>query len=406
MPGLRQDAPRAATYDVVIIGGAMLGSATAWFLMDNPDFAGSVLVIERDPTYEFAATSHTNSCIRQQFSAELNVRISQFGAEFTQNLPRFMGEASGAPKLAIQSYGYLYLADTPAFAEILRANQVVQRAAGAATEVLTPDQIKTAYPFYAVDDLVLGSINRVNEGYFDGITVFDWFRRQARARGAEYVANEVVAINCNPAGTRVQSVTLASGQRIACGKVVNASGTRGATTAAMAGIAIPIEPRKRFTWIFTAERPLDRELPLTIDPTGVHFRQDTRTTYMAGGHADHDPAVDPTDFSMDHGLWQDKIWPAIAARIPQFEAIKVLRDWVGHYDFNTLDQNAITGPHPVLSNFLFLNGFSGHGLQQSPAMGRGTAEWLTYGEYRTLDLSPFGFERVAAGLPFVEKAII
>lgn len=406
MPALRQDSPKAGSYDVVIIGGAMLGSATAWFLMDNPDFTGSVLVIERDPTYAFAATSHTNSCIRQQFSAELNVRISQFGAEFTQNLPRYMGEASGAPRLAIQSYGYLYLANTDAFADVLRANQVVQRAAGAATELLTPDQIKAAYPFYAVDDLVLGSINRVNEGYFDGITVFDWFRGQARARGAEYVANEVVAINCNPAGTRVQSVTLASGQEIVCGHVVNASGTRGATTAAMAGISIPIEPRKRYTWIFTAERPLDRVLPLTIDPTGVHFRQDTTTTYMAGGHADHDPAVDPTDFGMDHSLWQDHVWPAIAARIPRFEAIKVLRDWVGHYDFNTLDQNAITGPHPVLSNFLFLNGFSGHGLQQSPAMGRGTAEWLTYGEYRTLDLSPFGYERVAAGRPFLEKAII
>jgi glycine/D-amino acid oxidase-like deaminating enzyme len=401
---LRNDAPLKSSYDVVIIGGAILGSSTAWFLTENPDFNGSVLVIERDPTYAFAATSLTNSCIRQQFSTELNVRISQFGAEFVQNLPRHMGEGSGAPKLKINNFGYMYLANTTTFADVLRASHAVQVAAGAGTVLMTPVQIKAAYPFYQVDDLVLGSINTVDEGYFDGITMFDWFRRQARARGVEYVANEVVAIVRN--GGRIDSVTLKSGEVIACGQVVNASGTRGAVTARMAGIDIPIEPRKRFTWIFTAENPLDRPLPLTIDPSGVHFRQDTATTYMAGGHADHDPAVAFDDFEMDHAIWQDHIWPTIATRIPQFEAIRVIREWAGQYDYNTLDQNAIAGPHPEVGNFLFLNGFSGHGLQQSPAMGRGTAEWLTYGDWRTLDLSPLGFERIAAGRPYLEKAII
>ncbi len=404
MGELRQDAPQRASYDVVIIGGAMLGSATAWFLADNPDFQGSVLVVERDPSYAFAATSHTNSCIRQQFSSALNVRISQFGAEFVQDLPRFMG--AEAPKLKIQNFGYMYLADNESFAASLREAQAVQVAAGAGTRLLTPEEIKAAYPFYTVDDLVLGSINTVDEGYFDGITLFDWFRRQARAKGVEYLANEVVALTRNAAGTRVESVTLASGQVLACGQVVNASGTRGARTAAMAGIAIPIAPRKRFTWVISAEQPLERDLPLTIDPSGVHMRQDGRTTYMIGGHTDDDPEVAFDDFEMDHGIWQDHIWPTIATRIPQFEAVKVQREWVGHYDFNALDQNAIVGPHSLVENFLFLNGFSGHGLQQSPAMGRGTAEWLTYGAYRSLDLSPLGFDRIAQGRAYLEKAII
>ncbi len=403
---LKTESPKRQSYDVVIIGGAIMGSATAWFLADSADFDGSVLVVERDPSYAFAATSHTNSCIRQQFSNDLNVRISQFGAEFVQNLPRFMGAASGAPKLAINNFGYLYLAASAGFADGLRASHAAQIAAGAATELLSPEQISQRYPFYAVDDLILGSINTVDEGYFDGITMFDWFRRQARARGIEYIANQVTALNRTEAGNRVQSITLQSGEVISCGQVVNASGTRGAQTARMAGIEIPIEPRKRFTWVFTAEQPLDRALPLTIDPSGVHFRQDTQTTYMAGGHAEADPAVDFDDFDMDHAIWQDHIWPIIATRIPQFEAIKVIREWAGHYDYNTLDQNAITGPHPDVDNFLFLNGFSGHGLQQSPAMGRGTAEWLTYGAYRSLDLSPLGFERIPAGRPYLEKAII
>ena len=397
-----KDAPKRNAYDVVIIGGAISGSSTAWFLSQNKDFTGSVLVVERDQSYEFAATSLSNSSIRQQFSTALNVRISQFGAEFSQNLPKYMG--GEAPKLKIRNFGYMYLAADEGFAAVLRANQKVQRAVGAETRLMTPAEIKAAYPFYAVDDLMLGSINTTDEGYFDGYTMFDWFRRQARQRGIEYVTNEVVVIARN--GSRVESVTLATGEVVACGQVVNASGTRGAKTAAMAGIEIPVEPRKRYSWIFSAEQPLTQDLPLTIDPSGVHFRQDNGATYLVGAHGDPDPAADVTDFTMDHSLWQDYVWPTMAARIPQFEAVRVLREWVGQYDYNTLDQNAIVGPHPDVTNFLFLNGFSGHGLQQSPAMGRGTAEWLTYGEFRTLDLSPLGFERVAAGRPFVEGAII
>lgn len=396
--------PQRTAYDVVIIGGAMLGSSVAWFLTDNPDFDGSILVIERDPSYENASTAHTNSCIRQQFSNPLNIKISQFGADFINNFKAYMGDDPRVPDLSIQSYGYMYLADTNAFADTLRASHAIQQATGSATQLMTPDQIKAAYPFYNVDDIVLGSINLVNEGYWDGGTIFDWWRRSSRERGVEYIANEVTDITVG--GGRAQSVTLACGDVIACGQVVNATGPRGAKTARMAGINIPIEPRKRFTWIFSAKQPLDRELPLTIDPSGVHFRQDGPQTYLAGGHADVDPAVDFDDFHMDHGIWQDKIWPTIAMRIPQFEAIKVVTEWAGHYDTNTLDHNAILGPHPEITNFYFLNGFSGHGLQQSPAMGRGMAEMLAYGEYRSLDLSPFGYERIAKGIPFSEAAII
>lgn len=403
---LRTDAPKQTSYDVVIIGGAIMGSSAAWFLADNPDFTGSVLVVERDPSYAFAATSLTNSCIRQQFSTALNVKISQFGAEFVQDLPGFMGEAAEAPKLTIQNFGYMYLASDTAFADVLRASATVQRAAGAATQLLTPDQIKAAYPFYAVDDLMLGSINTVDEGYFDGITLFDMFRKQARRAGVDYLANEVVALRQNAAGTRVESVTLASGEVIACGTVINAAGTRGAKIAGLLGIDLPIEPRKRYTWIFTAQEPLEQVLPLTIDPSGVHFRQDGKTSYMAGGHSAIDPAADPMDFSMDHALWQDHIWPTIATRIPQFEAIKVIREWTGQYDMNTLDHNAVVGPHDRIENFLFLNGFSGHGLQQSPAMGRAISEWVTYGAYRSLDMAPLGYARVKLGQAYRETAII
>ncbi len=402
----KQQAPAHAGYDIVIVGGAMMGASTAWFLSDDPDFDGRVLVVERDPTYVNSSTMHTNSCMRQQFSSELNVRISQFAADFVKNLRRYMGGDPEIPELRIQNFGYMYLADNENFANALRESHAVQVAAGAGTQLMTPDQIAAAYPFYNLDDIVLGSINTVDEGYWDGITVFDWWRRSARARGIEFIANEVVAMTRSPDGQRVQSVTLATGEVVTCGKVVNASGPRAVRTSRMAGIEIPVEPRKRFTWIFQAEKPLDRPLPLTIDPIGVHVRQEGLTNYQAGGHSAYDPAVEYDDFEMDHALWQDHIWPVIANRIPQFEAIKVTHEWAGHYAYNTLDHNAIMGPHDEVGNFYFLNGFSGHGLQQSPAMGRGTAEMLVHGEYRTLDMTPFHFDRIARGVPFVEKAII
>jgi glycine/D-amino acid oxidase-like deaminating enzyme len=398
-----QTEPQHAAYDVVIIGGAIMGSSTAWWLTQM-GFTGRVLVIERDPTYEKAASSLSFSCIRQQFSTELNIRISQFGADFVQSLRQRMGGDDRVPELKIQNFGYLYLADDEGFADVLRANQKVQVAAGAGTRLLTPDEIKAEFPFMMVDDLVLGSLNTKDEGYFDGSTVFDWFHRKAREAGVEYVADEVVGLDVS--GTKVTGVRLKSGRTVACGTVVNAAGTRGAKVAAMAGIEIPIEPRKRFNWVIQAETPLDRPLPLTIDPSGVFVREVGGGTYMAGGHADVDPAVDFDDFAMDYGLWMDKIWPYIATRIPAFEAVKVISEWAGQYDYNLLDQNAITGPHPQLGNFLFLNGFSGHGLQQSPAMGRATAELIVHGGYRTLDMTEFHFARIAEGRALVEGAII
>ncbi|MDA9865303.1 FAD-binding oxidoreductase [bacterium] len=397
-------APSRTTYDVVIVGGAIMGSSAAFFLTDNADFNGSVLVVERDPSYEWCSTAHTNSCMRQQYSEVLNVRISQFAADFVKNLRRYMGGDDRIPELTIRNFGYMYLADTESFANTLRDNIAVQHAAGAGTVLMTPDEIKAKYPFYNVDDIVLGSINTVDEGYWDGSVVFDWFRRVARDRGVEYVENEVVAMTRN--GSRIESVTLASGEVVSCGQLVNASGPRAARTAKMAGLDVPVEPRKRFTWIFAAEQPVEGDLPLTIDPSGIHVRENGGGTYLAGGHPNVDPAVKFDDFTMDFAFWEQHAWPMIATRIPQFEAIKLTHEWAGHYAYNTFDHNAILGPHPEVENFVFLNGFSGHGLQQSPAMGRGTAEWLIYGEYRALDLTPFKYERIIQNRPIIEKAII
>ena len=398
--------PSHDKYDVVIIGGAIMGSSTAWFLSQNPDFNGTILVVEKDQKYEFCSTAHTTSCIRQQFSTKLNVEISQFAADFINNFQEYMNNDARVPKLAIKSFGYMYLADDEDFAKNLRSNQKIQAASGAATELLTPEEIKSRYPFYNVEDIKLGSINLVNEGYWDSITVFEWMKNKSQENGVEYVENEVTELTRNKSGDRICSLKLASGETISGDKFVNATGPRAASTAKMAGIKIPVEPRKRYSWIFKAENPLDRDLPLTIDPSGFHVRENGGGTYQAGGHATYDPAVEFDDFTMDNELWENTVWPVLFNRIPQFESLKLLSQWAGHYAMNTVDQNAIIGPHNIIKNFFFLNGFSGHGTQQAPAMGRATAELLTYGTFKTIDMSAFKYERLLTDDKVIEEAII
>jgi len=389
-------------YDVIIVGGAMMGASVAWFLSQNPDFDGRILVIERDPSYQWASTSHTNSCLRQQFSSATNIKISQYCYEFIDKFKDHIGDIS-APDIGFHDFGYLYLADTDGFARNLQRNQSLQNTLGAGTQLLNRAQIAEKFPFYYLDDILLGSHNPLNEGYFDGITVFDWWRRTARNNGVEFIADEVVGLD--KTAHKITGVQLKSGQNLACNHLVNCAGPRAAQLAKMAGLHIPVEPRKRFTFVFDAQKPLDRDLPLTVDPSGVHVRTDG-AYYMAGCAPDDDCAVDCDDFDMDHTIWMEKAWPAIANRIPQFDAVKVVNEWVGHYAYNTLDQNAIIGPHPDIDNFIFVNGFSGHGLQQSPAMGRGVSELIIHGRFCTLDLTPLGYSRIIENKPLTEQAVI
>ncbi|MBE9476386.1 MAG: FAD-binding oxidoreductase [Proteobacteria bacterium] len=394
--------PDHRSYDVVIVGAAMMGASVAWFLSQNADFDGRILVVEADPTYQWASTSHSNSCLRQQFSSLINIKVSQYGFDYIDNFKLNIADKS-APDIPFQDFGYLYLADNDAAADHLRKNQRLQTSLGAGTQILTPQQITDRFPFFNLEYIILGSHNPLNEGYFDGITVFDWWRRKARENGVEFICDKVIGIDL--VNNRVGGVRLASGNRISTGHLVNCAGPRAVEIAEMANLTIPVEPRKRFTFVFAAQNRLDRDLPLTVDPSGVHVRTDGQY-YMAGCAPDNDTAVDYTDFDMDHNIWMDKVWPAIATRIPAFETVKVMHEWVGHYAYNTLDQNAIIGPHPDMDNFIFVNGFSGHGLQQAPAIGRGVAEWITYGAYQTLDLSPFSYRRIIDNKPLTEKAVI
>lgn len=342
--------------------------------------------------------------MRQQFANDINILIAQYGADYVKDFRKSLGNDPEVPNLPIRNFGYLYLSDNDEFTDVLRRDQQTQARLGAGTQMVTPEEIAKAYPFYNLDDIVAGSLNVIDEGYFDAPTMLKWQQRKSREKGVEYIQNEVVSMNHS--SSQVDSITLKSGETINVGKVVNAAGPRARLIANMVGIEVPIEPRRRYTYIFSAETPLDRDLPLTIDPTGVHFRQEGDNYLVGCPPMIGDPGIDYDDFRFEDGVWEKKLAPILANRIPAFANLNILDAWVGHYEFNTFDHNAIVGPHSQIDNFIFVNGFSGHGTQQAPAMGRGVSELITYGEYRELDLSPFSYGRLERGERLIERAVI
>jgi FAD-dependent oxidoreductase domain-containing protein 1 len=205
---------------------------------------------------------------------------------------------------------------------------------------------------------------------------------------------------------RVAGVRLADGRAIGCGLLVNAAGTAAGRLAALAGRSLPVEPRKRTMFVVDCpDGP--SSMPLLADPSGFWIRPEG-ALFLAGYSppAEEDGPADPEDFAPDWPLFEKVLWPLLARRVPAFETLKPVRAWAGHYDTNAFDHNAVVGPDPELPNLIYANGFSGHGLQHAPGVGRALAEWIAFGEYRSLDLAAFGYERIAAGRPLRERAVI
>ena len=182
------------------------------------------------------------------------------------------------------------------------------------------------------------------------------------------------------------------------------AGIQAATIAGMAGIDLPVRPRKRFIYVFDCRDDI-RTAPLTIDPTGIWFRPEG-SGFICGVSPAEDQDPDCTDYELEYTLYEELIWPTLAERVPAFEAIKMSRAWAGHYDYNTLDQNVIIGKAPQIDNMLIASGFSGHGLQQSPAIGRALSELVTFGKYQTLDLSRLGYDRILTGQLIQEANVV
>ena len=391
-----------AHYDVVIIGGAVTGSSAAYHLAANPDFHGRVLVIEKDPSYQKCASALSAASIRQQFSTAVNIKISLYGIEFIREIGDRLEVDGDRPDVGFHEDGYLYLASDDGLA-VLKENNDLQRQLGADIVFMAPDELAQRFPWLNVEGLAAGTFGVSGEGWFDGYGLMQAFRRKARSLGVEYRSARVAGVAL--ANGKVGGVTLADGEVISAGHVINASGADGKRIAASAGLDIPIEVKKRMIFTFKAEDRIER-CPLLIDTDGTYVRGDS-DGFLCGWapSGEADPEVED-DFNVDWDLFEDHIWPVLANRVPAFERIKLGAAWAGYYDMCAWDENVLLGALPEQPNFLLANGFSGHGLQQSPAAGRGLAELVTYGDFRSLDLSDLSPVRLRQGRQVREKCIV
>lgn len=386
-------------YDVVIVGGAIVGSSVAYYLREE-GFSGSIALVERDPQFAHAATTLSCASIRQQFSIPENIRLSQFTLALFRRLEEEFG--AGAD-IGFHENGYLILASEEGL-PVLKANHATQAGEGADIVLEDAAALQRRFSWLSGEGIAAGAYGRSGEGWFDAHAMLMLFRKALRSRTVDLVTGIVAGID--RAGDRATAVTLDGGERLEAGTIVNAAGPNAGAVAAMAGLKLPVEPRKRSVFVFEAK---DRfaDMPLLVDPSGIYVRPEG-SVYITGGAEpeEGESAADPADFDPAWPLFEEVIWPVLATRIPAFEAIKPTRAWAGHYDYNTLDQNGVIGPHPEVGNFIFANGFSGHGLQQAPAVGKALAELLVHGGYRSIDCSAFGYTRIAEGRPFRELNVI
>jgi glycine/D-amino acid oxidase-like deaminating enzyme len=388
------------SYDVVIVGGGVVGSAAAHYLR-KLGFTGSIAIVEKDTTWQSGCTARSCGGLRQQFSTPENIALSKFGVTVVKNLKEEFGAGADA---GFREQGYLILA-TASGMPVLAENHAVQIAHGAHNVLLTGSELAARFPWLNPDGLAGGCFGLSGEGWVDPYSLAALFRKAAIAQGVQLIPAEVTGLRRE--GERITGVDLASGESLSCGTLVNAAGTGAGYIAALAGIALPVGPRKRYVYVLDCPAATEalHKAPLTVEPGGVYFRPEGRNFICGLSPEEHEePSV--LDWEVDHAWFEERIWGRLAERVPLFEAVKVISAWTGHYDYNALDQNAVIGPHPEISNFLFANGYSGHGLQQGPASGNAIAELIVHGGYRTIDLARFGYERILNNAPLFEKNVI
>ena len=388
------------SYDVVIVGGGVVGSASAHYLRKQ-GFTGSIALVEKDTSWQWGCTARSVGGLRQQFSTPENIALSRFGVNLVKNLRDEFGPEAD---IGFKEQGYLICASPEGLAT-LEENHAVQIAHGADNVLLRGDELSARFPWLVADGIAAGCFGLSGEGWVDPYMFAALFRKAALAKGVELIQAEVTGVTRE--GSRVTGVTLGSGETLSCGILVNAAGAGAGKLAGMAGIDLPVGPRKRYVYVLDCPAATEalRKAPLTVVPGGVYFRPEGRNFLCGLSPEEHEEPKD-LDWEVDHAWFEERIWPSLAGRVPLFEAIKVISAWVGHYDYNAFDQNAVIGPHPEVSNFLFANGFSGHGLQQGPAAGNAVAELVTQGQFRTIDLTRFGYERIARNKPLFEKNVI
>jgi len=386
------------TYDIIIIGGGIMGSATAYYLTTK-DPTLKVAVIERDPTYARASTTLSMSNVRIQFSLKENIQISQYAFDALKGFEDEMEVDGDKPKIYYHREGNLFLVSENNETQA-RCAFDLQQSLGCRIEWWTPQKISNAFPLYETGRFIGGTYGP-DDGHFDAYAALMGYKAKARSLGAEYLKDDVEKITTRSG--RVTGVRLATTESLKAQSIINCAGAWAAQVAVTAGVNLPVVPIKRQVFALdTAVKP-QGPLPLTVLPSGLYFRTETGGVILLGKSMAEDPAG--FHFSWDDKRFMEILWPELAEFVPAFDRLKLVRGWAGLYAVNTLDGNAILGEWPEIQGLFLANGFSGHGLQQAPAVGRYLAELILKLPV-SLDLSIFEPDRILENRPLSEGGLV
>ena len=386
------------TADIIIIGGGIVGSAIAYYLA-RTGRAGRIAVIEPDPTYERAATPAANGGIRQLFSLPENILMAQYGLTAYAGFDQAMAIDGTPADIGFRRRGYLFVSDDGDHAQ-MEANYHVQTSLGARVDALDAGALKARFPELNVSDVAL-AVHSPDDAWINPHAALMGFRNKAISLGVEYHKDRVTGWRAQ--GGVAREVELASGVRLAAEAFVLSTGAWSAEIGALIGLALPVEPMCRESHYFTTPAEI---APLPFIKTETHLAFGPEGQGYAGGLPDWDQ---PAGFHLESHptRFEDVVWPRLAHRLPPLETLKLQRTWTGHYARNTLDLNAIIGGwHGGCKNVYMACGYSGHGIMHAPATGLALSELILDGGYETLDLSAFGYARVAADRPYREQGIV
>lgn len=413
--------------DVLIIGSGAIGSSTAYWLKKQAQKGLNVMIVEKDDTYAHCSTTLSVGGLRQQFSIEENVQLSLFTAEFLRNIKSYLGSSVD---VNFSPFGYLILANDEN-SELLLQNSRMQNDLGAKNILLSKGKLQERFPWINVEDISLGCLGMEKEGWFDPWLLMQGLKYRACQLGANFVVGEVEGFlkkhegPIDPEENHSQTIGKALLRQKNCElKVINfaicvlAAGCNSGEVAKLANIGkgqellsipLPVEPRKRYVYCFKCQEDKGPGLntPLTIDYTGTYFRRDGLGGSFIGGRSPESGNEPPVnDLEVDYDFFYEHVWPTLAHRVPSFEAIKIFNAWAGYYEVNLFDENGFIGAHPFYHNLYFATGFSGHGIQQAPGVGRAISELIIEGRFKTIDLTRFSFDRLFLNQPLYERNII
>lgn len=383
--------------DIIIVGGGVIGSSIAYNLL-NDGYDGEIILFEKDRLYEYSSTPRSAGGIRQLFTTAINIQISRYSLQKYLTFPEDMAVNGEKAEIDFRQHGYLFLGQDKHM-EQLKKERELQNKYGVPSEVVTKDGLLEIIPELNVKDLA-GGLYCHEDGYLDPYSVMQGYARKAKEIGATYIYEEVESLTKDKG--KITGVKLKSGQRYEAPIVINSAGPWAPALSETINCPIPVVPLKRQIIQFDVSEPLKNQLPLTIDPTGVYFRHEGESL-ITGFSEDVKPGI---DFTWKRSFFLEFLWPILAERVPNFAYAKIQSGWAGMYSHNTEDQNAIIGEHPDIKGYYLACGFSGHGMQQAPAVGKGLSELIRKGKYKTLDLSPLRFERFAENDLVIEGAVV